>query len=68
MLVVSLVGSRAGAVVDLPPVSARAMVADGRARWLDAPAVEDAPAVVAAQVTARADRGLPATPRRARRG
>jgi hypothetical protein len=33
MNIVVLIGARAGTVQDLPVLTARAMVADGRARW-----------------------------------
>jgi hypothetical protein len=63
MRVVSHVGSRAGEVVDLPVLAARAMLADGRATPV--PLAEDAAwSVTSAQVTARDDRGMPSHKRR----
>jgi hypothetical protein len=67
MRVVLLYGSRAGEEVDLPPRNAQAMLADGRARLpgtVHAGHAEALP-VVAVQVDARADRGLPRHRRRA---
>lgn len=68
MLVITLVGSKAGEVVNLPPLSARAMLADGRAR----PVLFDggepsAVPVVADRVASREDRGMPRGKKRATR-
>lgn len=73
MLVVTLIGQRAGQVIDLPVPEARAMLADGRARpWAsDSPADHERagqPATtLEARVGARLDRSLPATRQRRRR-
>ena len=61
MLVRTLVGLRAGEVVDLPPLSALAMLADGRAV-----APDDVP-VTTATVVGRTDRGMPKGKQRATR-
>jgi hypothetical protein len=62
MRVRTLVGSKAGQVIDLSPLSARAMLADGRAVLPDA---ETVPPVVSARVESREDRGMPRGKRRA---
>lgn len=62
MLVKLAFGARVGQVVDYLPHEARAMLADGRATDPNAPAP-----VVAAQVVARSDRGMPHGKRRATR-
>ena len=70
MLVELRCGRQVGQVVDLPPLSARAMVADGRAVWPEGSpfyVAASAPAVASAQVHAREDRSLPRTKRRAER-
>jgi len=65
MLVVPTFGTKAGQVVDLPPLSARAMLADGRARTVrEAP--DDVP-VVSEQVALRRDRAMPTTKARRHR-
>ena len=61
MLVITHVGTKAGEVVDLPPLSARAMLADGRASLPD---TEAAPAVVV--VVAEPDSHAPARVKRRR--
>lgn len=72
MLVVMQYGVSRGEVHDMPPHEARAMIADGRARWPEgspfaaAPAVVSAP-VVSARVDARDDRALPRHKRQGRR-
>ena len=61
MLVRTLVGLRAGEVIDLPPLSALAMLADGRA------VAPDSVPVTTAAVEARSDRGMPKGKARAQR-
>ena len=61
MRVMTLVGTKAGQVVDLPPLSARAMLDDGRA------VAPDEVPVVTAAVVVRVDRGMPQGKRRATR-
>ncbi len=64
MLVTIAFGSRVGQVLDLPPLEARALVADGRATW-----PEGSPfAVVSPGIAAPAeDRGMHRSKPRARR-
>lgn len=65
MLVQLAFGSRVGQVLDLPPLEARALVADGRATW-----PEGSPFAVASPVmheTPPADRGMPRFKPRKRR-
>ena len=59
MRVKTLVGLRAGEVIDLPPLSALAMLADGRA------VAPDSVPVTTAAIEARSDRGMPQGKRRA---
>jgi hypothetical protein len=61
MLVKTLVGLRAGEVIDLLPLSALAMLADGRAV-----APDDVPVTTVA-VEVRSDRGMPKGKARAHR-
>ena len=67
MRVVTHVGSRAGEVVDLPPRSAWAMVADGRASWPSDTVADASSPPVAVQVDHRTDRAMPRHKRREKR-
>lgn len=66
MLVRLTFGRQAGEVVDLLPLSARAMIADGRAVWPDAEP-DNAGSVAVERVASREDRGMPRTRKRVTR-